>query len=215
MDLPFTFEQFLGVFITYNTSVWPVQIALNALALVGVYLCFRSSPPSRIIAAILAFLWLWTGVVYHLIFFSAVNPAARIFGTLCILQAAVFAFVGALRAGISFRFQWNIHGYAGAVLIVYGLIVYPILGYFLGHAYPASPTFGAPCPTTIFTFGLLLWTDNKVKFLVIVIPLLWSLVGFTAAISLGIMEDTGLLLAGVTGAILLTLKKDVARTGVV
>jgi|WetSurMetagenome_2_1015567.scaffolds.fasta_scaffold1055146_2 hypothetical protein len=38
MNLPFTIDQFLGVFISYNTSIWPVQIALNALALVARWL---------------------------------------------------------------------------------------------------------------------------------------------------------------------------------
>jgi hypothetical protein len=84
------------------------------------------------------------------------------------------------------------------------MVVYPVIGTLLGHAYPQSPVFGvAPCPTTIFTFGLLLWTTAKVPKYVLVIPLLWSLLGVTAAFTLGIREDTGLLVAGVVGTILL------------
>jgi hypothetical protein len=78
-------------------------------------------------------------------------------------------------------------------------MIYPTLGYFLGHIYPKSPTFGLPCPTTIFTFGLLLWTDVKLPKTILIIPFLWSLVGFTAALTLGILEDTGLLVSGVLG----------------
>jgi len=94
------------------------------------------------------------------------------------------------------------------VLILYGMVLYPVLGYFLGHAYPASPTFGAPCPTTIFTFGLLLWTKGRVKWFLLVLPLIWSLIGFGAAVKLGIREDIGLLVAGLVGTIVLLAKRD-------
>ena len=34
MNLPFTAEQFFDVFRRYNESVWPAQLALNAIALI-------------------------------------------------------------------------------------------------------------------------------------------------------------------------------------
>jgi hypothetical protein len=203
MDLPFASDQFLGVFRAYNTSIWPAQIFLVLLALVAVVLACRSNVPSRTISAILGFLWLWTGIVYHLMFFLAMNPAAMIFGALCVAQGAIFLILGVWRSDLLFHFERSLNGYAGAVLIGYALVVYPVLGHLLGHSYPSSPTFGAPCPTTIFTFGLLLWTSKKVKFLVYLIPFLWSLIGFSAALKLGILEDVGLLLAGLMGAFLL------------
>jgi hypothetical protein len=83
-------------------------------------------------------------------------------------------------------------------MIVYAMIVYPVLGALLGHGYPRSPSFGvAPCPTTIFTFGLLLLTNAKVPKSLVVIPFLWSLLGISASYQLGIREDIGLLVAGV------------------
>jgi hypothetical protein len=39
----------------------------------------------------------------------------------------------------------------------------------------------------------------------LIIPLLWSIIGFTAALNLTIYEDAGLLAAGLTGFILLML----------
>jgi hypothetical protein len=79
-------------------------------------------------------------------------------------------------------------------LILYALILYPIVGSLLGHVYPSSPTFGLPCPTTIFTFGMLLWV-RKPPLIVLIIPVLWSIVGFSAALQLGIKEDIGLPMA--------------------
>jgi len=79
-----------------------------------------------------------------------------------------------------------------AALVAYALVIYPLIGYAIGHRYPAAPTFGLPCPTTIFTLGILLCgTSTGVRKLA-VIPLVWAVIGSQAAFSLGIWEDLGL-----------------------
>jgi len=207
MNLPFSTEQFLAVFEAYNQSVWPSQVGLNFLALVGLYLANRPlSSSGRAISAILAFLWLWIGIVYHFFFFTAINPAAYVFAVLNILQAFLFLEFGLRRRQLEFEFQQDVYGYIGALLILYALLVYPILGSFLGHAYPKSPTFGLPCPTTIYTFGLLLWTRTRTPVWVLLIPLIWSFIGFSAAITMGIQEDIGLLVAGICGTVLILMR---------
>jgi hypothetical protein len=199
MQLPFTNDQFLGVFSAYNTAVWPAQIVVVLLALVAVFLTFRRDSPSRGVAAILALLWCWTGVVYHWMFFAAINPAARFFGALCVLQSVLLLVFGVIRDSVRFRFRSDWRSLTGFVFIFYALVAYPAIGYALGHRYPANPTFGAPCPTTIFTIGLLLWTETRLRWYLMLIPFIWSLIGFGAALSLGIVEDTGLLIAGIAG----------------
>ena len=94
----------------------------------------------------------------------------------------------------------------GLVFIVYALVIYPIIGTVAGHGYPRLPTFGLPCPTTIFTFGFFLMADKKFPLPLLVIPLLWSMIGFFAALSLGITEDDMLLVAGVVGTALIIMK---------
>jgi hypothetical protein len=87
--------------------------------------------------------------------------------------------------------------FSGVIMILYAMVVYPLLGFLFGHSYPAAPVFGvAPCPTTIFTFGLFLCTVRTVPKSILIIPLIWSVIGFTAALHLGIYEDVGLLAAG-------------------
>jgi Family of unknown function (DUF6064) len=207
MDLPFTTEQFLKVFQNYNLSVWPMQVILLLLGIAALYLGVKSSSNSgRTISVILAFLWLWMGVVYHLVYFTAINKAAYAFGFLYIVQSLVFLYVGVFRASLSFQYRSDRYGITGTVLILFAMVIYPVLGYMLGHIYPQSPTFGLPCPTTIFTFGILLWTDKKVTLLVLAIPFLWSIIGFTAALSLGIREDIGLLIAGLVGTFLIVMR---------
>ena len=205
--MPFTVDQFLEVFASYNNAVWPVQFVLVFLALAVIFLSVKNPNHSNhIICLILAFLWIWIGVVYHLVYFTAINPAAYAFGALNIIQAGLFLYYGLTKSALSFHFQPNLFGAAGMILIVYGLLVYPILGQLLGHGYPYSPTFGLPCPTTIFTFGILLLADKRVPIPVLIIPFVWSLIGFSAAFNFGIWEDTGLLVAGVVGALLVMIR---------
>jgi Family of unknown function (DUF6064) len=96
------------------------------------------------------------------------------------------------------RFAWTrtISGFLGAAFMAYALVVYPILAYVLGHRYPATPTFGLPCPTTILTLGFLTWVVSRTPWRVLVIPLAWSVLGASAAVQLGVWEDLGLVVAG-------------------
>lgn len=205
MELPFTTEQFLDVFRTYNEAIWPTQIIAYLLGTAAVLLPGKNKALfSKIISIILGLFWLWNGFSYHISFFSDINEAAFIFGSLFVIQGILFLAAGTVLENLRFHFRSNIYGAAGGLLIVYAMIIYPLLGANLGHGYPNAPMFGvAPCPTTIFTFGLLLWSTKKMPVWLLIIPGLWSLVGFSAALNLGIIEDTGLLVAGIAGTAML------------
>lgn len=214
MKIPFTLDQFLEVFKNYNETVFPAQIILYLIGFIAIYLIIKpASISNKIISGLLAFFWLWMGIVYHFIFFTTINNAAYIFGTTFILQAVLFLTYGVFKNKLSFSFHSNIYGLTGIVLILFALIIYPILGYFLGHVYPSSPTFGLPCPTTILTFGVLLLNDKKCPVALLIIPFLWSVIGFTAAFNLGIWEDTGLLIAGLLTITLLLIKNKKYNLG--
>lgn len=208
MKLPFTIEQFLAVFRLYNESVWPIQIFFNLLALVCLYFIFRrTSISDKFISISLALFWLWMGIVYNIIFFTSINKAAYLFGSLFIIQSLIFIYFGLIKGSLQFEFQRSIISYSAIVLAIFALIIYPLLGFAFGHMYPNSPTFGLPCPTTIFTLGIILFIRGRIPYLLIAIPLFWSLIGFSAALTLGIYEDAGLLAAGVI-TIVLTLIKN-------
>ena len=210
--IPFTVNQFLSVFERYNVAVWPAQIILYTLA-VGAILSTiqRRKDFSRIVSLMLALFWIWMGLVYHFWFFSAINRAALIFGAFFILQGMLFFIVGVWQRRLRFWFTLDLFGIVGGLFSVYALIVYPALGYWLGHRYPAAPTFGLPCPTTIFTFGMLLWTRRGVPLYVLTIPFAWSLLGISAAISFGMTQDYGLLVAGLLGSSLIILRDTSSR----
>ena len=66
-----------------------------------------------------------------------------------------------------------------------------------GHAFPRLPTFGVPCPTTILTIGFLLAADRSLPRRVAVIPLVWAVIGGSAALLFGVRVDSMLLAAGI------------------
>ncbi len=210
MNLPFNTEQFLAIFTSYNQSVWPVQVILVFTALLLLYTLFKKSKNSDfIICTGLALFWLWMGIVYHIIFFTRINPAAYLFGSLFIIQGLLFIYYGTIKKQLVFAYRHNITGVLSLLLFLYALIFYPLLGYYFGHTYPSTPTFGLPCPTTIFTFGLLVLLEKR-NIVLHIILLLWSVIGFTAALNLGIYQDIGLLVSGLIAAILLFRKNNIS-----
>jgi hypothetical protein len=195
MVLPFTTAQFWDVMRDYNDAVWPAQLALNALAVVLVMLLgARARARHRWIAAGLASLLAWSGVVYHWLYFSRVNPAAGLFGLLLIAAGAILAWQGAIEARLRFEFD-GLASIVAASLVVYSLVIYPALALAAGHDYPRMPTFGAPCPTTIFAIGMLGFLRAPYPRYVFALPIVWALIGGQAAYALGVYEDYGLAIA--------------------
>ena len=206
--LPFTSEQFLAVFANYNTAIWPLQIGVYLLGAVAVALLFsRRQGTDRVIVAILAAMWLWTGLAYHALFFSAINKAAYLFAVLFVLQSGALIYQGVYCDKVRFRLQPSWTTWTGWLFIAYALVLYPLIGLSTGHRYPEIPTFGVtPCPVTIFTFGLLLLTAPPLSRWLFVIPFVWSLIGGSAAILLNVAQDWFLLVSGLIAVPLIVVR---------
>jgi len=207
-EMPFTIEEFLGVFVSYNTAIWPVQVLAYIMGITAVFsLFFRYRHSETLILWVMALFWIWNGVVYHIIHFSKINPAATVFGIFFIIQGVLFLYAGTFDSAVRFRISKGFDNISGMIFILYAMVVYPLLGMVFGHVYPGSPVFGvAPCPTTIFTFGMLLMTAGKVPYYLLAIPFIWSLIGMSAAVNLHVWEDYGLVVAGVAGTVTLLFR---------
>lgn len=208
MQLPFSAEQFLAVFAAYNLAVYPAQWLAYALAVLAWVLAWGGGAlAGRACALILAAFWLTSGLVYHWHFFAPINPLARVFAVLFMIQAAglaIWALWPGRGRGPGFGPRRDGRGWTGIVIIVYALALYPLLGWALGHPWPHQPLVGlTPCPTTIFTFGLLLLTRRPVPLILLLIPVAWALIGTFAAVGLGIGEDAVMAVAGVAACALL------------
>lgn len=208
MNLPFSREEFLGVFARYNEAVWPAPIVLTGLAALAVFAVARRwQHRDRIANAILALLWLWSGLVYHLCFFATLTASAIGFGLMFLAQSAVFAIWGVAGSRIVFDPRGGRARFiVGAVLIGYALVIYPMLAFAFGQRWPEVPSFGAPCPVVLFTFGFLWWTDPSMPKRVFVVPILWGILGLSAAINFEMEEDWALGVAVIVSSAWLLLR---------
>ena len=207
----FTVEQFLTVFERYNEALWPLQIVAYAVGVALVVLAFtRWKRASAVIFGALAVMWAGMGVGYMWMYFSDINPAARLFGAIFVVQAVLLAVMAVKERGASYGGRRGARTWVGLALIVYAMVGYPLLGMAFGHGYPQAPMFGlVPCPTTIFICGMLLLAARPRR-LLLWLPLVWSAIGFFAALKFGIKEDVGLLVAGVVFAVILLRTRSVA-----
>ena len=197
-DPPFTTEQFFAIFADYNVAVWPLQIVGYCFAAVAIIaLWSRLRLATEVILSVIALMWALTGIGYHFVFFAAINPAANAFAALFLLQAILFAATITIPNDLRFEVGFNFRTAVGLSFIVYALLIYELLGYWAGHGLMAGPLFGvAPCPTTIFTIGMLFLARGRLVAWLSIIPILWSLIGLAAALQFGAFEDLALPIAG-------------------
>jgi hypothetical protein len=210
--LPFTPETFFALFAQYNAAVWPAQPVAWAAGLgILAAMLWPFAGSDRLIAALLAAMWLWTGLVYHGQFFATINFAAPAFAALFVAQGVLLAWIGTVRGRLAFRLRRDPCGIAAAAIMIYALAIYPLTGWLAGHAWPAAPAFGlTPCPTTIFTIGALVAVAGRTPWHLVALPAVWSLIGATAVWLFATPEDLALPLAGLGGAALIAWKNRAA-----
>ena len=214
VQLPFTVEQFYGVCRAYNDALWPAQVMLVGVAVAAIIFLLRPSRWTSIaVSSILAFLWAWIALAYHLAFFARINPLAYVFSGISLVGAVVFLWQGVVHRRLQFAWGGGPRAAIGAVLVVFALIVYPVWSWYAGHRYPAMPTFGLPCPTTIFTIGLLAFAIPTYPRSPFIVPVLWCFVGAQAAFLLGVPQDLSLIVAGVVGLFLLARSRTSGASG--
>lgn len=192
--MPFTVEQFFEVFARYNLDLFPWQIIMIAAGVLAVALLwFGTRAAAGGIALILCAMWLVNGIGYHWLYFAPINPVARVFAGVFVAEAVWLAWAALTRRGLRFQPRADAASILGLACIVFALAVYPALGWLAGHRFPAVPMFGvAPCPTTIFTIGILLQGPWREVRWLLILPGLWAAIGGSASVLLRVPQDYGL-----------------------
>jgi hypothetical protein len=206
--LPFSVEQFFEVFSAYNRAIWPVPIVAYVIGVAALGFLYRNGRfADGVTTVVLGTMWLWTGAAYHWLHFASINPAAWWFGIAFVLQGFVL-FFAAVTQRLAFGRTDGVRGIVGLALIGYSTVIYPVIGMWSGHRYPAMPMFGVtPCSMTIFTFGCLLLTTKPVPWWVLAIPVVWSIIGGSAAFLLNVPQDWILLFSGVLTVLSLAIRQ--------
>ncbi|MDY7103613.1 MAG: DUF6064 family protein [Actinomycetota bacterium] len=215
-------DELLDLFADYNRAIFPMQLLAYAAGIVALAMAVRS--PGRrtdqVVAAVLAAMWLWMGVVFFGVHAATLDPAlSALYGAGFLLQALLLVRYGVVGRRLSFTPAASGPGDVGAGVpgdpgrvawwlgwsaIGYALVVYPLIGLALGHGYPEAPLFGvAPCPTTIATFGLLLLARPPVPGRLLVVPAIWAVLAPLAAVGRGVPEDLALAAVGLAATVLL------------
>ena len=200
MQLPFTREQFFDLFAAYNAALWPAAVALWIASAVIVALRLTAPRPhDRWTSALLVWHWAWSALAYHVAFFTRINPAAWLFAAFFLGQAVLLFRVGVVERRLSFTPWGNAWAPLAWALIAYSL-AYPVINAIDHHSLSRIPTFGLPCPTTIFTAGVLMLARPRL-WSVSIVPVIWSGIGGSAAFVLGVAADAALPIAGAALAV--------------
>jgi hypothetical protein len=209
--MPFTPSQFLSLFARYNAAVWPLQLVTMAAALAVVaLLAWRPGRRSDVAAsAVLVSFSLVVGIGYFFLGFARhLSPAGYLFGTIFVVQAALLGSATLRPGALTFSAAPGWRTIAGTIVLAYGLVGYPVVGLLAGRPPVQSPWMGVvPCPTTIFTIGLLLRSTSRRPAVFLVLPIAWALIGTTAAIRFGVFEDLGMTAAAIVGVLSLLLPR--------
>jgi Family of unknown function (DUF6064) len=197
---------FLAMYDRFNAAVWPMQLVwyASAVAMVGLALWPRRHA-SQLICLLAAAYLTWVGVAFFGMLDSGMGVLdgvvnlAWLWAATFILEALLFLVAGIVRRDLLIAPRWDLSSVLGAVFILYALVAYPIIGMLGGHPLGSLPVFGlAPCPTIIFTFGLLLWARPPTPKYLLLLPLAWALNATPTDLAMGIVADVGLVVAGVT-----------------
>jgi hypothetical protein len=164
--LLFSSRTYYRLFELYNAAVWPAHIAALAIALALLASVYRRD--GRAVAALLAVVWLWIAVAFHLQRYATINWAALYVAPLFVLQALLLAWTGVARNRLDAA-----PAAPGLALLAFALFVQPLIGPLLGRSWMQAEIFGlAPDPTAVATLGVLL-LSRRPHWHLLAIPLLW------------------------------------------
>lgn len=207
MKTPFSTEQFFQVFEQYNQAIFPGQLILALLGLVALILLHSNlSFKNWYIGISLGALWFWTGMIYHITFFSKINQVAFLFGDLFILQGLLILY-NSIKNRFYFSFEPQARDYAGYFFILFGLIIYPLIGILSGGSLVRTISLGLPCPSVIFTLGFLILTKDHIPKYLLIIPLLWAFVGLSAVVNFGVYQDLMILVSAICAIVFVGFRK--------
>jgi Family of unknown function (DUF6064) len=155
----------------YNLEVWPLHLATMAAGAVILLLIVRRRNSGRVIATLLAIVWLWIAWAFHLERYRTIFYPAGWLAALFAAQAVLMIWIGVVRN--RFTPRWSVPAVA---LFVFAWLIQPLIGLFLGRPWTQLEVFGiAPDPTVAATFAVVLAIEGRAKRIaLLIVPLLWA-----------------------------------------
>lgn len=174
----------------YNKAIFPAQAVALLLALAAIaYTVWPHRGGDRIIPALLAAGWLWSGIVYLGGHYAAINWAGAYYEAAFVVQAAMLLGWGVIRGALRFRFDGGARAWAGAGFAAIAIVIHPLVERALGRGWAELQYVGvSPDPTELVTLALLLMSARRVPWWLLLVPALWLVIAGGWAWLLGTPE---------------------------
>jgi hypothetical protein len=167
------------LFELYNQAIWPAHILALAIGvaiivlLVGTY-----QHRDRIVAGLFAACWLWIAWTFLYQRYTQINWIAPWIAAAFALQALLLAGLGGFGGRIAFAPPGGGRFRMAIALIATAIVGYPLLAPLYGRAWPTAEVFGvAPDPTAIATVATLALVRGRIRWLLLVVPVLACALG--------------------------------------
>ncbi len=189
--LLFSHRVYVRLFELHNAAVWPAQIATLLLGTSIVYAVLRPGRVAdRIVPLGLGAVWIWIAWTFFVQHYATINWAAPYVAPIFALQGVALA---ALATGPGLRLpgrnERSASVYAALILLGFSLIAYPMLAPAMGRPLAAAEVFGiAPDPTATGTLAALALRQGRLRWPLMMVPALWSVITGLTLWTLGTVE---------------------------
>jgi hypothetical protein len=188
--LLFSPRTYYRLFELYNAAIWPVQVVAAGIGIATVIAIVRRH--GRMLGALLALCWLWVAWAFHYERYAQINWAASWFAAAFAVQGLLLGVVGGRvrlpPAGVELR--------VAASIVAITVLGYPLLAPLTGRTWTSAEVFGiAPDPTAIATVAAMAVVRGRIRWLLLIVPLLWCAVAAATLWTLGAPEALVMLAA--------------------
>jgi hypothetical protein len=143
----------------------------------------------RMIAGLLALCWLWTAWAFHFQRYAQINWVAPWFAAAFAVQGLLLVVLGPIAGRIHWQPVSSAAFRISLAIVAITLFGYPLLAPATGRAWTSAEVFGLmPDPTAIATVAALALVRGRIRWLLLIVPLLWCAV---AAATLWTMSVAG------------------------
>lgn len=162
----------------YNLAIWPAQLAGMAIGLAIVALLIgKRGHRERIIAGLLAACWLWIALAFHYQRYAQINWAATWFALAFAFEALLLVVVGVLTGRLALQRASSGTLWIATSIVAISIVGYPILAPLTGRPWTTAEIFGvAADPTAIASVAVLALVRGRLRWLLLVVPVLWCAV---------------------------------------
>ena len=198
----------------FNLAVYPWSVVIPAvLALAAIWLTVRAFRKpgvvsSRILKIFIGTVYQYAGLSVAFVCLGRMDSA--LFGTFALCSVGMLFYIdAAFKKDVLKLTEKPVLRFVSIFLMAYGIFLYPVVEKLTGFGWPGMVFFGAECPTTIFTIGLLLAVMPKANRLILILLSLNAMMtGFSVGLSGGYFDYAYGLAGAISTVFIILYRKE-------